>query len=123
MISIDIAIQFKFQEMDPGISLPRPISSEKLRRLFRSFKVDFPVDYFNMSAVGNLVDKAFLEHMVSEINSLSDGVVFTKNLQKQFQPGTICVFEIHIDRGDGVFHEDVVNILYITKQRKIISLK
>lgn len=100
--------------MDHGKSLPYPISSDKLRRLLRSFKVDFPVARSNMSAVGNLVDKHFLKNLVSEINSLSDGIVFTKNLQQYIQPGTIYIFEIHIDRRDGVFNEDVVNVPFIS---------
>lgn len=112
-ISIEIVISFQFQKMDQGKSLPHPISSDKLRTLLRSFKVDFPVARSNLSAVDNLVDIGFLQNLVSEINSLSDGVVFTKNLQQYIQPGAIYVFEIHIDRRDGVFHEDVVNFSYI----------
>lgn len=108
MVFIDF--WFKFQDKD--IRIPHPISSEKLRRLFRSFKVDFPDDNNNMSAVGNLVNKSILGEMVSQINSLSDCLVFSKNFWKYLHPGKFWVFNIHIDRRDGVFQEDEVNTLH-----------
>lgn len=99
------------------IHISNPISSEELRRLFRSFKVDFPDDNYNMSAVGNLVNKFSLDEMVSEINSLSDCVVFSKYFWKYNHPGNVWAFNIHIDRRDGVIYEDKVNTSHTSKQK------
>lgn len=90
-----------------------PILSVKLKDLFKSFKIEFPEDPLNESFVREILN----ENLVTEIKSLSDGIVLIKDIHEknQYEHGNMAavVFEIDVVSGDDQYSVVIkVNIKY-----------
>lgn len=59
-----------------------PIKSEKLKDLFRSFKVEYPEDPdpYSESFVRQIIQEDMLRKLKTAVESLSKGIVLTKNI-------------------------------------------
>lgn len=76
-----------------------PITSEKLKDLFRCFKVEYPEDPCSKSFVCQIIQDDVLRKLETAVQSLSKKIVLTKNISTKrhdFTNGEVCVLEIDV---------------------------
>lgn len=83
--------------------------SDELRKLLLSFNVDIPDDASGNSFVRDVLGDLFVHNFVSDIRSLSHGVVLTRDLLPQKEalkfPPTIYVLVVNIDSDPETWEE------------------
>lgn len=80
-----------------------PIESKELTELFKFFNVEFPDDPLDESFARGILQN-HTEKLVSLINSLSNGVVLTKNPKKLNSPSNKALMsEIDVVYEEGQF--------------------
>lgn len=86
-------------KLEPGIFRLKPITSEKLKKLFSSFKVGYPDDPLSVSFVHQIIQDGMLKNLVTAIETLSKGIVLTKYIpSRRHSMPTVeaCVFEVDV---------------------------
>lgn len=80
------------------------ITSESLKELFSTFKVEYPDDPHSESFIHQILQDDMLKKLVTAVKSLSKGIMLTKNINER-NVGA-CVFEV-----DVVFDGDQFSVI------------
>lgn len=108
-------------KFDPEMSSFKPITSEQLKKLFSSFKVEYPEDPLSESFVHQIIQDGMLRNLVTAINSLSKGIDLSKNLhtRKHDMP----TVEAYVFEVDVVYDRDQFRVIRKVYFCTIVNLK
>lgn len=85
------------------------ITSESLKELFSTFKVEYPDDPHSESFIHQILQDDMLKKLVTAVKSLSKGIMLTKNInERRYGMPNVgaCVFEV-----DVVFDGDQFSVI------------
>lgn len=77
----------------------KPITSQELKKLFNSLKVDYPDASLCESFVRQIIQDDMLRKLVTAVKSLSKGIVLSKYIptRRRFMPTVeACVLEVDV---------------------------
>lgn len=70
--------------------------SQELKKYFASFNFEIPKDTTNLSFAMGLLEKTMLDEFVSDMKSLSRGVLFHRTIvNRDIKPGAVYVLEVN----------------------------